>query len=384
VGFAADIALITQVVRGRDPAFAHADPVALDRALAALPEAQERDAFLLAAMRVMALGDNAHSRVIPNGAVHVLPLRLVALGRGVCVTQGGPVGGMLVSVNGVRVETLLARAAPLLAGPPARQRVIGALLLAWPAALSALGAGVEDVTHYVVEGGTAIDLNHAGLVAAETLYPAREKGGRAPEGNLTAGFVTVEEPAPGLRHLRLRDLHDPSGTALPAEVAAAVAKVAVHDGPLIIDLRGNPGGNFMQALLLVEAICARPRAAVLLLDLFTFSAAIVTAAILKARLGDALRLVGELPGDRLRFWAEGDNTRLPDSGAVLRHSDAWHDWESGRPDATTPPEIAALMVGAGPLRIDRPALTMARDLAEGRDPALETALSMLGVACHHR
>ena len=90
----------------------------------------------------------------------------------------------------------------------------------------------------------------------------------------------------------------------------------------------------------------------MLVDKFTFSAAIVFAAILKHRLGRRLILIGEDMGDALTFFAEGGLFELPTSGAVVRYSTAFHDWETGTSDETTPAEIARHIVPAGALEVD--------------------------------
>ncbi|NTG28905.1 peptidase S41, partial [Agrobacterium rhizogenes] len=57
-------------------------------------------------------------------------------------------------------------------------------------------------------------------------------------------------------------------------------------------------------------------------------------------------------GDGLMFFAEGGLLDLPISGAVVRYSSAFHDWENGTSNETTPAEIARQMVPAGKLNLD--------------------------------
>lgn len=104
---------------------------------------------------------------------------------------------------------------------------------------------------------------------------------------------------------------------------------------------------------LIDAISENAsRQVAVLIDKFTFSAAIVFVAILKHRLGRRLKLIGEEMGDGLRFFAEGGLLDLPISGAVVRYSSAFHDWENGTSNETTPAEIAQQMVPAGKLNLD--------------------------------
>jgi hypothetical protein len=106
---------------------------------------------------------------------------------------------------------------------------------------------------------------------------------------------------------------------------------------------------------LIDAISegAQDRRVALLVDKFTYSAAIVFVAILKHRLGERLVLIGEEMGDGLTFFAEGGTLDLSSSGAVVRYSSAFHDWAGGRIDETTPTEIAERIVPVGTLDLDR-------------------------------
>lgn len=358
--FAPDIAALAQVMRGVDPAFAALDPTAIEGALAAMQGQRDRDGFLLAAMRGMALAGNAHSRVIPNPAIRVFPLRFVAWGQGYALVRAPGLARpqVLTGIGGVGVDEVVRRAAPYLAGPPARRSVIGGLLLAWPGALAALGLappGGSVTWHLADTDGRATDLRLPpdALVPAEPLYPLREHGRADP--SPPVDFVTLTDAAPGVVHLRLADLHDPQGARLGAQVAAAADRLAHSPPPgLIVDLRGNPGGNFTLALPLV-AVLAQVRAGhrtPVLVDRFTFSAALVTVARLRAALGADAVLMGEGMGDTPRFWAEGGSQTLPGSGAILRHSDAWHDWQTGVPGPSTPATIAQHLVAAGEMEPD--------------------------------
>ena len=60
----------------RDPAFAGLD---LSEALADMDAQSTVDGFLLSAMRVLAPACNGHSRVIPNAAIRVWPVRIICL-----------------------------------------------------------------------------------------------------------------------------------------------------------------------------------------------------------------------------------------------------------------------------------------------------------------
>ena len=62
---------------------------------------------------------------------------------------------------------------------------------------------------------------------------------------------------------------------------------------------------------------------------WTFSAAISSTGYLKQAGGDRVILVGEAPGDRLRFFAEGGPKTLPRSGALILTATQRHDYLTG-------------------------------------------------------
>ncbi|MEL6618880.1 MAG: hypothetical protein AAFP16_08385 [Pseudomonadota bacterium] len=324
-------------VRGavaRDPAFAGLD---LSRALADMEQAATRDAFLLAAMRIMARAGNGHSRVIPNACISVFPVRIVARSPGFAVPGDGA-WHRVHTVNGTAVADIFEPLRPWLAGTPARQTVIGAMLLAWPACVGARAV-------YGTEAGT-LTCGSNDLVPAHTLYPRSERGMIGDDDHALPDGAVVTWAAPIWR-VRVADL----GDRMPDLSTVAALIDTRPDANLLIDLRGNPGGDFTRALPMLAQLEAiwRGTRCVVVVDRFTFSAAIVLAALLVHRLG--ARLVGEEMGDGLRFWAEGDTDPLPDSGAHLRWSSGWHNWETGQGNDLTPDEIARHMVGVGQPRV---------------------------------
>ncbi|WP_415920214.1 peptidase S41 [Tateyamaria sp. SN6-1] len=299
-------------------------------------EAQTADDFLLSMMRCVAQAGNGHSRVIPNAAIKVWPVRIVARGAGFGIVQGDQVIP-LHKVNDVPVADWLDRFRPFLGGTAGRQSVIGAILLAWPAALGA------DRVRYETEAGIWA-FGPDDTVPAPPLYPSSDTGMADPAAGAAMDPVTAtwDDPIWSIRAARF-------DIPWPDDVLETV--MTRTDAPLLFDLRGNTGGDFTRILPLMDALKAgwRGGRCAVLVDRFTFSAAIVAAVLLQHHLG--ARLFGEEMGDGLRFWAEGDTALLPDTGAHLRWSSAWHDWETGQPDDTTPPEIRQHMVATGPLNI---------------------------------
>lgn len=218
-----------------------------------------------------------------------------------------------------------------------RRRMLSGVMMVWPAALAVAGVTEAD---YALEDGARVRFGAADLVPALPLYPVSDTGA------LAAGQDPFPGPdaalVDGVWRVRLSDMK-----AITRDRTEAVAsQIAAQPEPAIVDLRGNPGGDFTKALPLIDALARGPRCAVLV-DAYTFSAAIVVAVLIAHRLGPRAALFGGDMGDDLRFWAEGDMEALPETGAALRYATAWHDWRDGQADATTPGTIARHLVAAG-------------------------------------
>ena len=198
-------------------------------------------------------------------------------------------------------------------------------------------------------------LDTANSVPGSALYPRNEHG-KADASWSPKSFLEIKDFGQCGLLLVLPSFFDPGETELSNAVSEAANRVRSRpDTPLLIDVRGNTGGNFLRTMPLIDAISegAKERRVGVLVDKFTFSAAIVFVAILKHRLGAQLTLIGEEMGDGLTFFAEGRTIELSSSGAVVRYSSAFHDWAGGRSDKTTPSVIAAKIVPVGTLELDR-------------------------------
>lgn len=363
-----DLERIVTSVLPTDPSFRSIGRAELDHHVNEARQnalANAKDAFLLSLMRLLALPGNGHTRLIPNDAISVLPLRFVTIGT---VTRlldatsdfSEAIGGELISINGVPAGEIERSAEKYLAGTPQRKRVIGPILFAWPAALQRLGAfsGGDKIEYRIrTETGRVIKLsvNTAHLVRASTVYPRNEHG-KADASWSPKSYCKIRDFGPSGMLMVLPSFFDPGETALSDALAGAADLIGSLPGrTMLIDVRGNTGGDFLRTMPLIDAISegAKDRRVGLLIDKFTFSAAIVFTAILKHRLGERLALIGEEMGDGLTFFAEGGIIELPASGAAVRYSTAFHDWAGGRTDETTPAEIADRMIAAGALELDR-------------------------------
>ena len=363
-----DLESIVATVLPTDPSFRSIGRELLDLHIAQARKhaiANAKEDFLLSLMRLLALPGNGHTRLIPNAAVSVLPLRFATIGSSVRLLSAPPdhataIGGDLIAINGTPTGEIETRAGRLLAGSPPRKRVIGPILFVWPGALRDLGiwSGGGTLDYQIRNSGGQIctlHLDPVKQVPGSSLYP-RSEHGKADASWFPTNFLTIRDFGKAGCLLVLPSFFDPGGTALANAISTAKDLVTSRpDTPLILDLRGNTGGDFLRTMPLIDALSkgAPHRVVALLVDKFTFSAAIVFVAILKHRLGKRLTLIGEEMGDGLTFFAEGGTLDLPASGAAVRYSSAFHDWAGGQTDETTPPEIAEKLLAAGSLTLDR-------------------------------
>ena len=367
MGFPRDRALIHEAVQ-EDTAFAQADPVLVAEHLAKL-DTSDFDAFLLAAMALFALPGNGHTRLIPNSAVKVFPIRLIWAVNGLWAVDETP--RQVAYVNDMPVEKIYERLKPFLAGTAQRRRVVGGLPMAWPAALRKAGVPNAQNCRYRFADGAVKAFVASSLRPAPNHYPHFETGFPTPS---LDPFSANDRPST----LRLATYTTGEGDDIDTRVRTALTTIeALRPGPVVIDLRGNTGGDFLAHLPILEAL--RPVAMHhhigVLVDRFTFSAAIVFAALCKRHLGASI--LGETMGDAARFHAEGGTLDLPDSGAKVRWSDGYHDWQTGIPQSSTPPGIAAEMIGCGSLEPVLHIVSTPGDVPQGHDPAWETAMDYL-------
>ena len=377
MGRDADFEMIDWVV-ANDPSFATVPTDRIESALGVLRRYGSDADFIFAAMQCLALPMNGHTRLIPNHVIDVLPIRFVTLGTDIWLVDGdvepAALDHRLIAINDQPIESLLSRWSPFLAGTASRKQVIGPLFSAWPAALARAGSsGCNGVVRYELEckgerRDLSIRVDRAG--PAISYYPVSERGRL--HADIDPYGVSAEFGS--CLYLRLADFVDDTGYDAALSLARRVIPVSPKQG-LVIDLRGNPGGDFLKRLDLIECLgdlWNGSRCAVLI-DKFTFSAAIVFAALVAVRLTGRVRFFGETMGDGLEFYAEGGILTLPGCGAAVRYSNGHHDWATGKTTATTPADIVPHLVAAGQMQPDVCVWPSPKQLRHGDDPALTMA-----------
>jgi hypothetical protein len=349
-----------------DRAFSPAERAqATDRlaALYAMPEALPPPKLHVALLQVMALADNGHSRMdamLGQGA-HVLPLRVTRFAEGFHVTRAAPaagdlLGGRVTAIDGQPIEQVLARLDTLRGGVAGYRREKDAVYLVVQDLLYGLGIASDPLastwTVTLPDGRSATRRLRASTLDPGAGLPA---GGRwlSPEpndgierdwaayhpqaGQLPETWRGFDRPfrrfaAVGgcAQVVRLQAVHDVGEEKLAAFLdATAAAFRAAPPCAVILDLRGNEGGDYTRTWRFANALpglLAPGGRIVVLTDPATFSAAISTAAFVKQAGGARVALAGEPVGDRLSFHSEGRQACLPNLKACAYFMNARHEY----------------------------------------------------------
>jgi hypothetical protein len=372
--------------------------------------------FSLEVARLVAIGGNGHSAAdVP--AMPLLPLRLWWFDDGLFVVSASPqhadlLGARVLRIGSRSVDEAQELVAKLVPGNEGHRKVESPPLLVNPLALklAKVSSDADSTTLLVVDRTThkqrrvslrAEAVERWGyntwteLVPSDASAPNRwphvlDAVSSRPEAFKPPVDLSYEwlSTTPRVLYIRSNKVFSDGDTRLDMKLIEMTMKELVA-GPsqaaaqaVIVDLRFNMGGSFLNTILFSEALpqLVAPSGKVLVLTgPVTFSAAIVTAAMLKKHGGERVEFVGGGMGDYDRFWAEGANVKLPNSGLSVRYSDGFHDWSRPCPDCFWATRIF------GPdrpisLQPDVPVAMMFGDYVRGVDAPLNRAMELAGVA----
>lgn len=393
-------------------------PAAREKALALLDDAVahagalNRDALHLRLLEIVALADNAHDGVTfarESARPDVrMPYRVTWFPDGVVLmrTLGDLwdlAGARIEAIDGLPIEVVYERLAHYAGGVEPQRKLALALLLESPGLLHEAGlAELPDrlTLELRLPGNRRLQrtiraVSSGGIprgVGPERLLSPEPAG--TTERNWTPAISRDAAPLAlldGNRFFRMAPLR--SGAALyvqfrsnvtsggqdiddfQAQVLATIA--ADHPRDLVLDLRFDTGGDLEATLPFMQSLPSRvPGRVYVLVSRYTFSAGIVSAAAVKQAGGSRTVIVGEAPGDRLRFWSEGDAVCLPDSGFCLRYTDGLFDLAKGCADEDgCYGDLFKVKVGS--LAPEIPAPITAADYLAGTDRAMDAVLARL-------
>jgi hypothetical protein len=414
-----DLELAERKLSTHDRSFTPASRRAFHEAMARLVRdlhTKRDEEILVDLSRAVALADNAHTRLrldpTRQGSLStVFPIRMWWFGDGAFVVRAAPpyaraLRCRVVAIDGLAISVARDRVRGLIGGNEAWAGYLSPLYLANPDILDGLGlirSAREARFTFEDPRGRRFDL----AVRAEAeptdagagelwqeLSPLVTTGRPAWHAALAADFASLPLylrhperpywyeyfPESGLLYLQYnRSTNAGSGPGFREFGDSLVAFARRHAiGDVVVDLRLNSGGDltvareFMAGLGRSE-LFGRTGRLFVITSHCTFSAGLFHAAQLR-QAPDAI-LVGDTPGDRLDFWAEGGGIELPNSGAVITYSNGFHGY-SGRDFPEHRPYYEEMRVAD--LVPDLPAALTSGDYFSGRDPALEAIRDRTG------
>lgn len=347
-----------------DRSFAPARRALAERRLAALEHLSSALAvpkLQIALMQIVALADNGHSRVDPirdKGTLWTEPVRVTRFAEGFYIMRATApyrdlLGGRIESIDGVPFDKVLASLETLRGGTEGLRRETAATLITLPDMLYGLGIAAEprssNWTVRLADGHSVTRAVRAVPLAKREDLPPDERW-LSPEPLKRIGDWISYAPASGvlpesLRNdddhfslypvagtcaeaVRLQSIADDDGQQIrPFLQSARAALQKSHPCAIILDLRGNGGGDYTNTWGFTHALPHLTRGPIYILtDPQTFSAAITTAGFTMNAAGERAAIVGEPVGDRLAFYSEGRRGCLPHSGICVAFQLARHDY----------------------------------------------------------
>lgn len=302
--------------------------------------------FLVRLMRITALADNGHTHMRLLGAgrhPNLVPVKVTRFGDEFYVMRAKPqykdlLGGRLVSIDGMPFAEIAKRLDALRGGLPNFRRDNGTLFVTvqdilygagiaktpmqstWTVALASGATVTRKLDAYPMpKEGDEPDYGYrwsAVKPVAAGWVGATPESGTLPISRQNLDRVFENLPIPGRcgRYIRLQDIIDTDGQQIAPFLENTEATLKAHPPcAVIVDLRGNGGGDYTNAWHFAHALPALTSHIYVLTDPDTFSAAITTTAFLKEAGGSKVTILGEPVGDRLAFFAEGNSGCLPNS-----------------------------------------------------------------------
>ncbi|HUQ27209.1 MAG TPA: hypothetical protein VM051_01365 [Usitatibacter sp.] len=397
-----------------DRSFSDEAKVEFSRRVAKLKEGSanlSRGELLMGVAKALAVADNPHTnveRAYWRAYLNSAPVRFEWFAEGLFIVRARPdhaalLGARVVAIDGMSPELIVRDASKYFGGPPEHGRVSSLLVMESPQALHVLYAHAPDDRLIVtLDEGNAVARKVelpavAALEAPPVLRPGRLLSPESDFGEKTPwrGVLDDVRPLPrslvdtgsnlysttladDVSYLHLWSIHSDAKGLLGDQILAAL-KGRERWRRIIIDLRFDTGGDYPDLYKAMRTLPSRltpDGKVVVITDNTTFSASIITAALVKHFVGDRAIVVGERPRDRLVFWAEGGQIQLPNSKIEIPVSTGMHDWAHGCRDLSRChwPNIWYGSIGVGNVEPDIRAGWRFEDYRRGVDTVLARAL----------
>jgi hypothetical protein len=368
--------------------------------------------------RIVALADNGNTECLSSplaDRLNRIPVEILLFGDAFYVIGGAPeledlFGGRLVAIDGHPIQAVRAAAHSLIGGTSAHRDVAMVPYLGSPEVMHALGIGrAPNGARYrfIARDGRAIERYLPAASPRATSWRWLVPEDRAPWAfrQLDQTFRWRDAPELDASVIQLRYVGFSNGQSIVDFLKTAEQRrTQLGRRNVVIDLRFDfIGGDFTAVRDFMTALPGRvgPNGRIFVfLGPGTFSAGIGTAAYLKQAGRERVVLVGEPPGDRLEFFAEGGSVTLPQSKLTMLVATQRHDYrdgcraysdcfvgvaQPGRPTGSPPATIRAVArrpIAISDLNPDIPAPWTIEDFAQGRDPAIEAVAVALARSPH--
>lgn len=270
-------------------------------------------------------------------------------------------GKKLIAIDGQNVDSILSTLSKYRGGPEAQRNLTALYFLRSPDLLHAVGLASHSTQLTLTLENIEGNVEHHTITAlpsvAETEFSYRHpyhalvdkalvdesnewvrvldgKIVRAPMTLKNDGDLVFSQPVLDGLYIRSNYLVEYPGHEVKTQLTEALSQAPKDGYPfVIVDLRWNPGGDLGNALPFAKRLgdtVADNGKVYVLVGPHTFSAAIVTVALIKQYTSDKTLLVGQPMGDRAQFWAErGESFILPNSNYYMAYATGYHDWENG-------------------------------------------------------
>jgi hypothetical protein len=355
-------------------------------------------ALALEICRIVALADNAHSECrwpsSPKAGIQFMPIDGNYYVIGIEARNAALLGAQLQSLDGQTIKKAAESGMRVRGGVPAVRELAFAEMLRTPARLYALGySATKNGVMYRFTSRTGATIEQRLVVSDPTpeltwLTPPD----RAPWSQQDPDKPFRWKDAPTLDaiivHLR-RNSDAPEQHVMDFLQDAEANRARLGRRNVILDMRYNGGGDLLTTRDFFVAWPGRIPAdgrIYVLEGARTFSAAITSIGYLKQAGGKRVVLVGEPPGDRMMFFAEGKEVKLPHSGVTVTASRQRHDYRDGcrkfddcfagvaQPGGRAAPndgQFARMPITLKELEPEIPVRMTLADLQAGKDAAME-------------
>lgn len=368
--------------------------------------------FQVGVYEVAATADNAHDTIFFNGRFARssvrMPVRLIWFPDGLVIARAQGVsadivGGRVTAIEDHTPDVLFGALKKLCGGLEVHCKCTLPALIESGGILHSLGLAASPTSlrlSITMPDGRHLD-RQIQMISAESIQQPPEGPGRlwSPDpipGEEVQGWRSALNRASAPLYLRdgempFRKMFLPAANALYIQYRANASLAghdiraftesvlkqieAQHPRHLVFDFRFNRGGDMTTTMRAMRQMPKMvPGRTFILVGRYTFSAGIVSAAILKNAAGERAVVVGEELGDRLRFWSEGGAVCLPNSGMCVQRNDGLWDLAKG---CHSEPHCYGDQFDAnvGSLAVGVQAPLTAAEYLSSRDPGMQAVIA---------